>query len=62
MKTEFEESRLVPRAQQSQVILYTAAAISRHLKNIYASNELNQEATISKMETVQIEGHRDIIS
>lgn len=35
-------------------------AISRHLKNIYASKELSQEATISKMETVQIEGHREI--
>lgn len=35
-------------------------AISRHLKNIYTSKELSQEATISKMETVQIEGHREI--
>ncbi len=35
-------------------------AISRHLKNIYSSEELNQEATISKMETVQIEGQREI--
>ncbi len=36
------------------------AAISKHLKNIYASNELHQEATVSKMETVQIEGGRAI--
>ena len=35
-------------------------AISRHLKNIYPSKELNQEATVSKMETVQIEGQRQI--
>lgn len=35
-------------------------AISKHLKNIYASKELRQEATISKMETVQIEGQREI--
>lgn len=35
-------------------------AISKHLKNIYASKELNQESTISKMETVQIEGQREI--
>ncbi len=36
-------------------------AISRHLKNIYSSKELSQEATISKMETVQIEGEREVI-
>jgi hypothetical protein len=35
-------------------------AISRHLKNIYSSGELTREATISKMETVQIEGGRQI--
>ena len=28
-------------------------AVSRHLKNIYATGELIREATISKMETVQ---------
>jgi len=33
-------------------------AVSRHLKNIYASGELTQAATVSKMETVQIEGGR----
>jgi hypothetical protein len=31
-------------------------AISKHLKNIYASGELLEEATVSKMETVQMEG------
>jgi len=36
-------------------------AISKHLKNIYGSGELNQEATIPKMETVQTEGGRQVI-
>ena len=36
------------------------AAISKHLKNIYESGELTPEATISKMETVQTEGERQI--
>lgn len=36
-------------------------AVSKHLKNIYASQELSQEATVSKMEIVQIEGERQII-
>jgi hypothetical protein len=35
-------------------------AINKHLKNIYASGELIREATISKMETVQTEGGREI--
>lgn len=36
------------------------AAISKHLKNIYNEKELNEESTVSKMETVQKEGNRDI--
>jgi hypothetical protein len=35
-------------------------AVSRHLKNIYAAGELAREATVSKMETVQAEGKRQI--
>ncbi len=35
-------------------------AISKHLKNIYESKELSPAATISKMETVQMEGQRQI--
>ena len=36
------------------------SAISKHLKNIYNENELDEEATISKMETVQTEGDRQV--
>ena len=35
-------------------------AISKHLANIYESNELQKEATISILETVQIEGSRNV--
>ena len=35
-------------------------AISKHLKNIFEENELDMTSTISKMETVQIEGEREI--
>ena len=35
-------------------------AISKHLKNIYEEGELQREATISKMETVQNEGGRQV--
>ncbi len=37
------------------------AAVSKHLKNIFESGELDQRGTVSKMETVQIEGKRSII-
>ena len=36
------------------------AAISKHLKNIFESGELMPEATVSKMETVQTEGDRQV--
>lgn len=35
-------------------------AISKHLSNIFAEGELVKEATVSKMETVQIEGTRSV--
>ena len=35
-------------------------AISKHLANIFETGELNEEATISKMETVQQEGNREV--
>ncbi len=36
------------------------AAISKHLSNIYESGELQKKATVSKMETVQTEGNRQV--
>ncbi len=36
------------------------AAISKHLKNIFSSGELIEAATVSKKETVQIEGARRV--
>jgi len=37
------------------------AAISKHLKNIFASGELSRRATVSKTETVRFEGGRQIV-
>ncbi len=37
------------------------AAISKHVKNIYQTGELSEKATVSKMETVQKEGKREIV-
>ena len=36
------------------------AAISKHIKNIFTSGELNKASTVSKMETVQMEGKRRV--
>ena len=37
------------------------AAISKHVRNIFASGELSRDATVSKMETVQVEGGRTVV-
>ena len=37
------------------------AAISKHVKNIFASGELARDATVSKLETVQTEGGRTVV-
>ncbi|MBU7555030.1 RhuM family protein [Pediococcus ethanolidurans] len=36
------------------------SAVNKHLKNIYDSRELKENETISKIETVQNEGDRDV--
>ncbi len=36
------------------------AAVSKHIKNIFQSGELEPESTVSKMETVQTEGKRKV--
>ena len=48
-------------AQMSELFDVQKAAVSKHLKNIYASGELLREATVSKMETVQVEGGREVV-
>jgi hypothetical protein len=47
-------------AAMSELFGVNIPAISKHLKNIYESKELSTEATISKMETVQMEGQRQV--
>ena len=49
-------------SQKQMSHLYGTAvpAISKHIKNIFESGELQEEATVSKMEIVQQEGNRTI--
>jgi len=48
--------------QKLMVQLFAVAlpAISKHLTNIYNTNELQKEATVSILETVQKEGKRNV--
>ncbi|MBC8207863.1 MAG: virulence protein RhuM/Fic/DOC family protein [Desulfobulbaceae bacterium] len=46
--------------QMAELFGVNKSAISKHLTNIYKSGELDREATVSKMETVQEEGGRKV--
>jgi hypothetical protein len=46
--------------QVAEIFDVQKAAISKHVNNIFKSGELTKSATVSKMETVQIEGKRSI--
>ncbi len=46
--------------QIAQIFGTEVPAINKHIKNIIKDLELQPEATISKMETVQIEGTRKV--
>lgn len=55
-----KETLWLTQAQIAILFDVQKAAVSKHIKNIFDSGELNEEATVSKMETVQIEGNRKI--
>jgi hypothetical protein len=55
-----EETFWLTQRSMAELFGVNIPAISKHLKNIYESKELSPEATISKMETVQIEGQRQV--
>ncbi len=44
----------------AQIFGVGVPAISKHLNNIYMEGELQKEATVSKMEIVQVEGTREV--
>lgn len=47
--------------QMSRLFEVQKAAVSKHLKHIFTSGELDRAATVSKMETVQQEGERKVV-
>ena len=54
------ESIWLPQQRIADLFGVQKVAISKHLKNIFASCELVESATVSKMETVQVEGSRRV--
>jgi prophage maintenance system killer protein/predicted XRE-type DNA-binding protein len=56
-----KETLLLTQQQVAQLFGIKKAAISKHVKNIFASAELEKESTVSILETVQKEGDRKIV-
>ena len=56
-----EETIWLTQKQISEVFGVNIPAISKHIKNIYKDNELNQFSTISILETIQKEGNREVL-
>ena len=54
------ETIWLTQASMAELFGVNVPAISKHLANIYEEEELNREATVSKMETVQTEGDRQV--
>lgn len=55
-----EDSVWLTQNQIASLFDVQKAAISKHIRNIFQSGELEEKSTVSKMETVQIEGNRKI--
>ena len=56
-----EETIWLTQKQISEVFGVNIPAISKHIKNIYKDNELNQFSTVSILEIVQKEGNRNVL-
>lgn len=55
------ETVWLTQAQTADLFAVNVPAVSKHIKNIYASRELARKATVSKMETVRTEGKRQLV-
>lgn len=55
-----KETIFLTQQQVGELFNVQKAAISKHVKNIFETGELNKKSTVSILETVQIEGKRKI--
>ena len=53
-----DETVWLTQAQIAELFWSEVPAISKHIRNIIRSEEFEEEATVSKMETVRLEGSR----
>lgn len=58
---EKQETIMLTQQQVGRLFNVKKAAISKHIKNIFGTGELNKKSTVSILETVQTEGKRRII-
>ncbi len=58
--TYIDESFWLTQKAIAELFGVEKAAISKHLTNLYESNEIDKVSTVSKIETVQIEGSRNV--
>ena len=56
-----DETVWLTQAQMSLLFGVQRQAITKHLKNIFSSGELDEESTCSNLEQVQIEGNRKVL-
>lgn len=54
----FQENLWLTQAKMAELFEVQKAAISKHLKNIFESGELDEDAVVSKMETTASDGKR----
>ncbi len=55
-----DETIWLTQAKMAELFGVNVPAISKHLNNIFEEGELQKKATVSKMETVQQEGNRQV--
>jgi hypothetical protein len=55
-----DETIWLTQAKMAELFDVNVPAISKHLNHIFKEGELQKEATVSKMETVQQEGSRQV--
>ncbi len=55
-----DESIWLTQARMAELFGVNIPAISKHLSNIFEEGELQKQSTVSKMETVQMEGAREV--
>jgi len=62
IEVQFEKETIWLTQKQIAMVFGTEIpAINKHIKNIYKAGELDNEATVSKMEIVQQEGKRQVV-